>query len=59
MKLEDVNIKPGTRVRAIWTDGDETRGIFLASERGYIIIENSGVQQACLPSHLKNIEIIK
>lgn len=58
MNLEKVKLSRGMKIKVTWTDGEETQGTFVGKERGYIVIEQKGKIQACLPTHLKNLEII-
>ena len=45
-------------VKVVWVDDDEVEGFFQSEERGFIVLNCSGSIQACLPAHLKSIEII-
>ena len=58
MNMHKGDLKPGMKIKVLWVDGDETEGIFITHERGYIIIEKDGITQACLPNHLERVEII-
>ena len=51
-------LKPGMNLRVVWDDGEEVRGTFVIVERGYIVLDCSGSSQACLPAHLKYIEVL-
>ena len=51
-------MKVGDLVRIVWSDGEEEFAIFLREERGYIVVDTDGVVHACLPAHLKSIEVI-
>ena len=48
----------GDKVHIVWEDGEEEFAIFLRKERGYIVVNTDGVVHACLPAHLKSIEVI-
>ena len=41
-----------------WIDGDETTGMFLRVERGYVVIQSDDGIHACLPAHLEKIDIV-
>ena len=50
----------GDKIKAIWTDGDEAVGFFVAKDRGYIILESeSGKRIVCNPDHIETFEIIE
>ena len=51
-------MKSGDKVHIIWLDGEEETAIFLREERGYIVVDSGGIVHACLPAHLKSIEVI-
>ena len=51
-------MKAGDKVHIVWSDGGEEFAIFLREERGYIVVDTDGVVHACLPAHLKSIEVI-
>lgn len=51
-------MKTGDKVHIVWADGVEEHAIFLREERGYIVVNTDGVIHACLPAHLKSIEVI-
>ena len=51
-------MKTGDKVHIVWSDGEEEFAIFLREERGYIVVNAEGVVHACLPAHLKSIEVI-
>ena len=56
MKVED--LKPGMKLRVTWVDDEEEEGEFVMIERGYVVINSSGSIHACLPAHLKKIEVL-
>lgn len=56
MDVED--LKPGMKLRVTWVDDDEEEGEFVMVERGYVVINSSGSIHACLPAHLKKIEVL-
>ena len=51
-------MKAGDKVHIVWLDGEEEIAIFLREERGYIVVDSDGTVHACLPAHLKTIEVI-
>ena len=51
-------MKAGDKVHIVWLDGEEETAIFLREERGYIVVDTGGLVHACLPAHLKTIEVI-
>ena len=51
-------MKSGDKVHIVWDDGEEEFAIFLRKERGYIVVNTNGIIHACLPTHLKSIEVI-
>tara|TARA_R110002012_G_scaffold154909_1_gene315635 strand:+ start:639 stop:812 length:174 start_codon:yes stop_codon:yes gene_type:complete len=51
-------MKAGDKVHIVWVDGDELFGIFLRRERGYLVIKAGEGTHACLPAHLKTIEVV-
>ena len=51
-------MKAGDKVHVVWDDGAELTGIFLRRERGYIVVKSGDNVHACLPAHLKTIEVI-
>ena len=51
-------MKSGDKVHIVWLDGEEETAIFLREERGYIVVDTDGLVHACLPAHLKTIEVI-
>ncbi len=51
-------MKVGDKVRAVWDDDEELVGLYVREERGYILIESEGKICACLPDHLKLLEVI-
>lgn len=56
MDIED--LRPGMKLRITWVDDDEEEGEFVTTERGYVVINSSGSIHACLPAHLKKIEVL-
>jgi predicted nucleic acid-binding Zn finger protein len=51
-------MKAGDKVRAVWDDNEELIGTYIGDERGYILIKSDGKVCACLPAHLKVLEIL-
>ncbi len=51
-------MKAGDKVRAIWEDGEEIVGTYVREERGYVLIQVKEKIIACLPTHLKTLEIV-
>ncbi len=51
-------MKVGDKIHIVWYDGAEEYAIFLREERGYLVVDTDGVVHACLPSHLKSIEVV-
>ena len=56
MNIED--LKRGMKLNVKWIDGDETTGMFLRVERGYVVIQSDDGIHACLPAHLEKIDIV-
>ena len=51
-------LKRGMKLNVKWIDGDETTGMFLRVERGYVVIQSDDGIHACLPAHLEKIDIV-
>ena len=54
-----VNVEPGDKVKITWVDGLVNEGTFVREERGYhVFLDENEERFACLPNHVKNMEII-
>ena len=51
-------MKAGDKVHIEWIDGEQLVATFRREERGYIVVRAGEKEHACLPAHLKQIEVI-
>ena len=58
MEITGSGLKPGMKIKVTWVDGEVAEGDFVANERGYIVIKTTERTHACLPAHLRKLEII-